>query len=66
MIPVNYDVTAGMIVLLARGCYLMFTAIPCYLISWKILAEVFSEVNWNKIEGFKLRKVVDMQERQGI
>ena len=61
MIPVNYDVTAGMIVLLARGCYLMFTAIPCYLISWKILAEVFSEVNWNKIEGFKLRKVVDMR-----
>lgn len=61
LIPINRDITVGMVVWLARLLYAVCTLVPGIMIGNALLHAVFEEANWNEISSFKLRKVVDMR-----
>ena len=61
LIPVSRDVTAGMVVWLARLVYALCTLGPGAALGYLLIRALMMDVNWQVIESFKLRKMIDMR-----
>lgn len=64
MIPVNQDVSKGMIVYLARFLYALFTLTLTFLAGNSLYGFVHDEYNWIYIKKFNIRTHVDLRENR--
>lgn len=61
LIPINRDITVGMVVWLSRLLYALFTLIPGITIGFKFAGIINQPENWETIDQFKIRKHIDMR-----
>lgn len=61
MIPINPDITTGMVVWLSRLVYVLFISIPAVSILYKLILIVNLPENRDEINAFKIRKNVDLR-----
>lgn len=61
LIPLGPDITAGMVVWLARLLYAVAACVPTGFIIYEILHALEQPETWNEIDAFKIRKYIDFR-----
>lgn len=66
MIPLSRDITAGMVIWLARLLYALATLGPGVALGYVLNRALVSDENWQAIEAFKLRKILDTRKNKAF